>query len=68
MLLATLAMWLACVGVQYLPIYPSGAGKISSAAQLLILMALGGGVYFAAAALLGLGGEMRLFGRRARSS
>jgi hypothetical protein len=47
-------MWLACIGVQYLPMYPHGHGKIVWAAQLFILMAIGGLTYFAACAAMGI--------------
>jgi putative peptidoglycan lipid II flippase len=64
MVVAALVMWLACVGVQYLPIYPSGSGKLVWAAQLLILMTTGGVVYFGMAALLGLTTPMRMLSKR----
>jgi putative peptidoglycan lipid II flippase len=47
-------MWLACVGVQYLPVYPHGHGKIVWACQLTILMLTGGLVYFVACAGMGI--------------
>jgi peptidoglycan biosynthesis protein MviN/MurJ (putative lipid II flippase) len=64
MVAASLVMWLACVGVQYLPVYPVGSGKLVWATQLTILMLTGGAVYFAAAAALGLTGQMRMLSRR----
>jgi putative peptidoglycan lipid II flippase len=64
MVAASLVMWLACAGVQYLPIYPDGSGKVVWAIQLTILMLTGGAVYFGAAASLGLTGQMRLLSRR----
>ena len=64
MVIASGVMWLACVGVRYLPVYPSGSGKVIWAMQLAILMLTGGGVYFGAAALLGLTGQMRMLSKR----
>ena len=64
MVAASLVMWLACVGVQYLPVYPVGSGKLVWATQLAILMLTGGGVYFGAAAALGLTGQMRMLSKR----
>ena len=64
MVAASLVMWLTCVGVQSLPIYPVGSGKLVWATQLTILMLTGGGVYFAAAAALGLTGQMRMLSKR----
>ena len=64
MVAASLVMWLACVGVQYLPVYPVGSGKLVWATQLTILMLTGGAVYFAAAAALGLTGQIRMLSRR----
>jgi hypothetical protein len=64
MVVASGVMWLACVGAQYLPLYPSGSGKLVSAAQLLILMTTGGLVYFGTAALVGLTTPLRMLARR----
>jgi putative peptidoglycan lipid II flippase len=64
MIIASCAMWLACVGVQYLPVYPSGSGKLAWAMQLAILMLTGGAVYFGVAAVLGIAGPMRLLSKR----
>jgi len=63
MILATAVMWVACVGVQYLPFYPGGAGKLVWAVQLLILMTTGGVVYFGVSAALGLVAPVRLLQR-----
>lgn len=54
MLLACAAMLAACLVVQRLPFFPHGTGKVNSAMQLSILMAVGGAVYFVACALMGL--------------
>ena len=64
MVIASGVMWVACVGVQYLPVYPNGAGKLAWAVQLTILMITGGVVYFGAAAALGLTAPMRMLSRR----
>jgi putative peptidoglycan lipid II flippase len=66
MLLATAAMGAACLGVQYLPVYPSGETKLVWLAQLTILMATGGGAYFAACAALGMDVTQHLRPRRPR--
>ena len=45
---------IACLGVQRLPIYPHGAHRSTWAIQLLTLMSVGGIVYFAACAAMGM--------------
>jgi putative peptidoglycan lipid II flippase len=57
MVAATLLMWAACVAVQYSPIYPqhvAGSRKVTWALQLTLLMAVGGAVYMAACAAMGI--------------
>ncbi len=49
MVVASGCMWAACAGLQKLPSYPAGAGRIESAAQLVLLMSVGAAVYFGAA-------------------
>jgi putative peptidoglycan lipid II flippase len=66
MLIATAAMYAACWLVTLLPFYPHGTGRWRWAAQLAILMAVGGGVYFGACVALGMGGVMKMLKRRRR--
>jgi putative peptidoglycan lipid II flippase len=54
MVLASAAMWLACVAFQYTPLYPHGERKIIWAIQLLELMTIGGAVYFGLCAMMGM--------------
>jgi putative peptidoglycan lipid II flippase len=54
MLIAALVMWLVCTGVQQVPGYPSGTGKLVCAIQLLLLMTVGALAYFSACAAMGL--------------
>jgi peptidoglycan biosynthesis protein MviN/MurJ (putative lipid II flippase) len=54
MIAASLLMLIACIGVQYLRIFPNGHGKMIWAAQLGILVIVGGLVYFAACAAMGI--------------
>jgi hypothetical protein len=54
----------ACLGIQYLPIYPDGQGKLVWGIQLFMLIGTGGIVYFAACHLMGLG-TIRPFSRQA---
>jgi putative peptidoglycan lipid II flippase len=54
MIFAASVMWLACAGVQRAALFPTGSGKLVSAAQLTILIAVGGGTYFLMCAALGL--------------
>ncbi len=54
MLAASVAMALACLAVKQLPLYPTDQTKQAWAMQLLTLMTVGGGVYFAACAALGM--------------
>jgi putative peptidoglycan lipid II flippase len=48
MVAATLVMWGACVAVQWTPLYPQGARKVTWAVQLGVLMGVGGVVYLGA--------------------
>jgi len=54
MLLATGAMVLACQGVKMLPFWPASDTRFAWAIQLLLLMAIGGAVYFAICAAGGI--------------
>jgi len=54
MVIASLLMWLACAGVQRLPLFPRGDGNLIFATQLIALMAVGGLTYFAACAAMGM--------------
>ena len=45
MILAAGLMWGTCVAIQWTPFWPHGTGKMVSLAQLVLLMAIGGGVY-----------------------
>ena len=54
MLIASALMLLACIGVQYLPFYPHGIQKFTWAIQLVALMGVGGIVYFASCAMMGM--------------
>jgi putative peptidoglycan lipid II flippase len=54
MVIASALMWIACVGVQYLRIYPHGNSKMVWADQLAILVLVGGLVYFVACAAMGI--------------
>lgn len=54
MLIACAAMSAACVGVQHLPMYPSGAGHLASLEQLAILLLIGTSTYLGICWLLGL--------------
>jgi putative peptidoglycan lipid II flippase len=54
MVIASALMWIACIGVQHLPIYPHGSHKITWAIQLFELMTVGGLAYFGACAALGM--------------
>jgi putative peptidoglycan lipid II flippase len=53
MLLATAIMGLACWGVQHLPGYPAGTGRLHWLGQLVVLIGVGAAVYFGACYLLG---------------
>jgi putative peptidoglycan lipid II flippase len=64
MLVASALMWIACVAIQSLPIYPHGSGKLIWGMQLVILMGTGGLVYFAACAVMGMKVLERLSRRR----
>ncbi len=50
---ATALMWLVCVGMQRLPIYPHANGRLIWLTQLCALMIVGGGVYLLTCKLLG---------------
>jgi putative peptidoglycan lipid II flippase len=67
MLFASALMLTACIGVQYLPIYPHGSHKITWAIQLFILMGVGGGVYFIACALMGMDVMQHIPRRKSRA-
>lgn len=67
MVIATGLMWAACIGVQYLPIYPTGDRDTVFAVQLLILMSVGGLVYFGACAAMGLSTPIHSLLRRRRA-
>ena len=54
MLAASAMMFAACWGVQRLPIYPHGSGKMIWAVQLIVLMTTGGLIYFGACAAMGI--------------
>jgi putative peptidoglycan lipid II flippase len=54
MIAASALMCAACIGVQYLRFYPHGNSKMVWANQLAILVLVGGGVYFAACAAMGI--------------
>src|SRR5205814_9900659 len=54
MLAATAAMGLACWAVMHTPAYPRGDGWMIWAAQLLVLMTVGAGVYLGVGLGLGL--------------
>lgn len=64
MLIASGLMWGACVGVRHLPIYPHGDAKVIWAAQLAVLMTVGGSVYFGACRLMGMDVTRHLRRRR----
>ncbi|HET6247282.1 MAG TPA: murein biosynthesis integral membrane protein MurJ [Tepidisphaeraceae bacterium] len=53
MIVATAAMGLTCFGVQHLPFFPHAATRISWAMQVLVVMAVGAGVYLVMCSLLG---------------
>ena len=53
MLIATGVMGAACVLVQHSPIYPHRDGQIAWAVQLALTLVIGGGVYLAMCAMLG---------------
>lgn len=54
MLVATLVMATACLGLKHVPIFPAGTGKIGWACQLAMLMLVGGSIYFGACAAMGI--------------
>jgi putative peptidoglycan lipid II flippase len=64
MILASAAMWLACVAIQHTPVYPSGETKLTWAIQLGELMTVGGGVYFALCAMMGMNAMKSILPRR----
>jgi putative peptidoglycan lipid II flippase len=66
MLLATVVMSGACVGVMHLPNYPAGDGRLTAVLQVLVLMVVGGVVYLATVWLLGLRPKANLLPRFAR--
>jgi putative peptidoglycan lipid II flippase len=54
MVIATAVMGLACYDIKHLSWFPHGAGRISWAMQLVIIMAVGAAMYLGACWLLGL--------------
>ncbi len=67
MLIASAAMWIACVALQHTRLYPHGERKIIWAIQLVELMTLGGGVYFGLCAAMGMNVINDLLPRRRRA-
>ncbi|MCS7034750.1 MAG: murein biosynthesis integral membrane protein MurJ [Phycisphaerae bacterium] len=53
MLVATITMTVACLGIAASPIYPAAESKSGWAAQLMLLMTTGAAVYFGACLVLG---------------
>jgi len=53
MCVASGLMWLACIGLQQLPIYPHAASRFVWLTQLCALMIVGGGVYLLTCKMLG---------------
>jgi putative peptidoglycan lipid II flippase len=68
MVLATAIMGGACFGVQHLPFFPHAATRISWAVQLVIVMGVGAGVYFAMCSILGVDMLDQLRPRKKRSA
>ena len=66
MILAAGLMWGVCLAVQYAPFWPHGTGKMISLAQLVLLMAIGGGVYLGTCQVLGVRTLSELLHRRGR--
>jgi putative peptidoglycan lipid II flippase len=66
MLLATVLMVVACVGVTRVPGYPTGASRVESVAQLVVLVGVGAIVYCGACAAMGVGVMDHLLPRRIR--
>jgi len=64
MIAAAAAMGLACWGVQKLPMYPHAQNRVSWFMQSGILMAVGGGVYVGACAMMGMGVMEQIMPRR----
>jgi putative peptidoglycan lipid II flippase len=64
MLIATGVMTCACLLVRRLPIYPHGESRAVWAAQLVVLMVVGGVVYLGACGVMGVGVVEHLFPRR----
>jgi len=64
MLAGCVAMTLACVAVRHLPHYPAGGRSTQAAAQLAIIICVGGAVYFVTCAMLGLDATKELRRRR----
>lgn len=65
MVAATFVMLIACLVVQRLPFYPHEPTRISWAAQLILMMSLGAGVYFIVCILLGIDAMKHLRRKRA---
>lgn len=53
MLIAAGLMWGVCLAIQYAPFWPAGHGRVVSLIQLVVLIALGGGVYLGVCHVLG---------------
>jgi putative peptidoglycan lipid II flippase len=68
MVIASGVMWLACVAIQYTPLYPHGERKIIWAIQLVELMTVGGAVYFGLCAAMGMNVLNDLLPRRRRAA
>ena len=66
MLLATATMGIACVAVRHSPLYPTAVSRPAWAAQLVLLLGVGAGVYLAACRAMGVNTMDDLFGRRRR--
>ncbi len=66
MLVAAGLMWAACVAVQYAPFWPHGTGKLAAIAQLVLLIAIGGGVYLGVCQVLGVRTLGELLHRRGK--
>jgi putative peptidoglycan lipid II flippase len=64
MILATIVMTLACIGVQHVPGYPQGETRLVWAMQMAIIMSVGAGVYLATCALMGVRVIEQLMPRR----
>jgi putative peptidoglycan lipid II flippase len=68
MCVASGVMWLVCIGMQRLPIYPHTATRLVWLTQLFALMIAGGGVYLLMCKLLGVETMRQLLPRPAQKS